>query len=122
MWTEDAVRQIIGKVLAQKDQIGASFPHVAYDGKFRYENPPFWTAGFWPGILWMVYEKTGDESVKEIAIQIEEQLKDVLDDFFIGSCNCCTHPVGCINIITECFRVAKFSVCCLCSNGFPHIP
>ena len=83
MWTEDAVRQIIGKVLAQKDQIGASFPHVAYDGKFRYENPPFWTAGFWPGILWMVYEKTGDESVKEIAIQIEEQLKDVLDDFSI---------------------------------------
>ena len=82
MWTEDAVRQIIGKVLAQKDQIGASFPHVAYDGKFRYENPSFWTAGFWPGILWMVYEKTGDESVKEIAIQIEDQLKDVLDDFF----------------------------------------
>ena len=82
MWAEKALEQVAEKVLKQKDQIGASFPHVAYNGKYNSEVPSFWTAGFWPGILWMVYEKTGDESVKELAVQIEEKLGDVLDDFF----------------------------------------
>jgi unsaturated chondroitin disaccharide hydrolase len=26
-----------------------------------------WTSGFWPGILWYVYEHTGDERMKEVA-------------------------------------------------------
>lgn len=33
-----------------------------------------WTAGFWPGILWYVYESSGDERVKKSAVHYTELL------------------------------------------------
>jgi len=33
-----------------------------------------WTAGFWPGILWYVYEATGDEAIRKHAIHYTDLL------------------------------------------------
>lgn len=30
------------------------------DGNWEYETPSRWTSGFWPGILWQLYDFTGD--------------------------------------------------------------
>lgn len=34
-----------------------------------------WTSGFWPGILWLDYEATGDEAIKQQAIRYTECLR-----------------------------------------------
>jgi Highly conserved protein containing a thioredoxin domain len=34
---------------------------------WNYTKPGSWTSGFWPGILWYLYEGTGDESWKKAA-------------------------------------------------------
>ncbi|QGY47221.1 glucuronyl hydrolase [Maribellus comscasis] len=38
-----------------------------------------WTSGFWPGILWYAYEKSGDSLILENARIFSEVLKGVLD-------------------------------------------
>lgn len=37
---------------------------------WNYTRPGSWTSGFWPGILWYLYEYTGDESWKEAAEKV----------------------------------------------------
>ena len=29
----------------------------------------WWTSGFYPGVLWMVYEQTGDETIRDLAVK-----------------------------------------------------
>jgi unsaturated chondroitin disaccharide hydrolase len=45
------------------------------------EAPNWWTAGFWPGMLWQLYAGSGDESLKGIAERCEERLDEVLDGY-----------------------------------------
>lgn len=45
------------------------------------EAPNWWTAGFWPGMLWQFYSESGDESLKMIAERCEERLDEVLDGY-----------------------------------------
>ena len=39
----------------------------------------WWTSGFYPGVLWMVYEQTGDESFRDLAVKHTLPLADLLD-------------------------------------------
>ena len=39
----------------------------------------WWTSGFYPGVLWMVYEQTGDETFRELAVKHTLPLADLLD-------------------------------------------
>jgi unsaturated chondroitin disaccharide hydrolase len=63
-------------------QIGNKIPHVAKeDGIYDDTSSDAWTSGFWPGILWLMYEITGKEHYK-IAVwdrdrQIEENFTKV---------------------------------------------
>ena len=41
---------------------------------WKYARPGAWTSGFWPGILWYLYEDTGDESWKKAAEQVTATL------------------------------------------------
>src|SRR6188768_2909224 len=49
----------------------SSVPHASLprnvdrgDTTWRYVSPDDWTSGFWPGILWYLYESTGDSNWK----------------------------------------------------------
>jgi unsaturated chondroitin disaccharide hydrolase len=42
------------------------------------ENPYWWTHGFWPGILWLMFHHTGEAAYRETAEEIEKRLDDSL--------------------------------------------
>lgn len=41
----------------------------------RKATPDEWCSGFWPGVLWYDYEKTGDEKIREKAEKYTESLE-----------------------------------------------
>ncbi len=43
--------------------------------------PHWWTAGFWPGQLWLLYQDTKDEAIRNIAEECERHLDQVITDF-----------------------------------------
>ena len=80
-WTGDALEKCLIKIEKNIDGIGDKFPHVAYEGQYNGERAAFWTAGFWPGLLWLLYmEKKEDRSLK-LARRLEERLDEVLGGF-----------------------------------------
>ncbi|MFB9769224.1 glycoside hydrolase family 88 protein [Lactiplantibacillus modestisalitolerans] len=80
-WSSELQNSINQKVKSISQTIGDRFPHATNaDGNYQLEKPQWWTAGFWPGILWQVFQTTHDEQLKEIAIRCEKQLATVLQD------------------------------------------
>jgi hypothetical protein len=54
--------------LPDKKNIGDKCPHFADDdGKYDNINTDWWVSGFWPGMLWIMYDITGEESYWEAA-------------------------------------------------------
>ena len=80
-WVEEAWSKALEKTRRNSLRIGAEFPHASPSGKYVLEEPSWWTAGFWPGILWQLYSGSGDESLKEIAERCEDRLDDVLNAY-----------------------------------------
>lgn len=80
-WVEEAWRKALGKTQRSSLRIGAGFPHASQGGKYVLEQPFWWTAGFWPGQLWLLYNDSKDESLRALAEQCEEQLDAVLNDY-----------------------------------------
>ncbi len=76
-----ACEQAIEKELRNSRTIGASFPHVAIEGKYNRERPGWWTGGFWGGILWLVCRKTQDPGIYRILCEIEEKLDETMDAY-----------------------------------------
>ena len=38
-----------------------------------------WTCGFWPGEVWLAYERTGDEVFKQTALTLVDSFADRID-------------------------------------------
>jgi unsaturated chondroitin disaccharide hydrolase len=80
-WVDEAWQQTIEKISRTSQTIGAQFPHASVNGSYVCEPPNWWTAGFWPGLLWLIYRDTKDEQLKSIAEQCEYQLDQVIMDY-----------------------------------------
>ncbi len=80
-WVEEAWRRTLAKTKWTNERIGASFPHASQGGRYVLEEPYWWTAGFWPGMLWLLYEGGGDEEFRRAAEACEEKLDAVLDGY-----------------------------------------
>nr|WP_238162632.1 glycoside hydrolase family 88 protein [Cohnella sp. AR92] len=63
------------------ERIGTGFPHASVNGEYALEDPHWWTAGFWPGMLWQLYEGTGEERFRTLAEGCEERLDQVLHQY-----------------------------------------
>ncbi|KRF06602.1 glycosyl hydrolase [Paenibacillus sp. Soil766] len=64
----DVWKELQVKVDRMIEQIGEKSPHVAKeDGVYDDMRIDWWTSGFWPGILWIMHEMTGQERYKEAA-------------------------------------------------------
>ena len=62
-----------------KDKIPSTSENGVYNDKSSY--PGAWTNGFWPGIMWLMYDATGESCFKEAAEIVEEKLDAALNDF-----------------------------------------
>ncbi|CAG7645564.1 glycoside hydrolase family 88 protein [Paenibacillus allorhizosphaerae] len=74
-----------GKVDRMIGQLGNKSPHVAKaDGIYDDMRLDWWTAGFWPGILWIMHEMTGKDHYKEAAWGWDEKFeqKTIQDNNF----------------------------------------
>ncbi|KOX24376.1 glucuronyl hydrolase [Saccharothrix sp. NRRL B-16348] len=68
---------------------GAYRPRTARDGQPEGANVG-WTTGFWPGMLWLVWEATGDDAVREAA----ERQVDSFADRVRREIDLDTHDLG----------------------------
>ncbi|WP_211745605.1 glycoside hydrolase family 88 protein [Paenibacillus sp. Marseille-Q4541] len=82
--------QICKKVDTMMLNIGSKSPHVAGDdGIYDDLRLDAWTSGFWPGILWIMYDMTGEKRYKEAAWPWDERMEQL----FIQE-NRFSHDVG----------------------------
>lgn len=85
-WVEEAWTKTSSKTLRVSERIGANFPHASQGGRYVLEDPAWWTAGFWPGLLWLIYDGNGKggadfEELRGLAEQCEEKLDAVLHGY-----------------------------------------
>lgn len=78
--------RVVKKVTIMAPQIGANFPTTdlargIWDPKGENANISSWTTAFWPGMMWLMYLKTGDEMFKKYAEGCEDKLDEALEIF-----------------------------------------
>ena len=83
----DFLERVAKKVSIMAPQIGGNFPYTNNrDGSWhpKGENAGVdgWTHGFWPGMMWLMYIKTGDEMYKKFANECEDKLDAAIDRFW----------------------------------------
>ncbi|MDV4149802.1 glycoside hydrolase family 88 protein [Clostridium sp. AL.422] len=88
-WKADALDFIIEKTKINNRKIGINFPHASHNGKYKLENEQWWTAGFWPGLLWKVYSHNEDAELRVTAEKCEEKMDHLLTDT-----ECIDHDMG----------------------------
>lgn len=85
-WLDSVYEKLLVKMKAECERVGTNIPYtISEDGKYHdiTEGPydiDFWTNGFWPGMLWQMYEATGDEAYKVTAVGVEKRLDVLLND------------------------------------------
>lgn len=83
-WAEEAWQQGVLKTVRNAQRIKDTFPHTSIQGKYDQNAPEWWTAGFWPGLLWLVQREAGTaqeaDSLSRIALSCEKKLEACLRD------------------------------------------
>lgn len=80
-WLESVWEKICSKMSKVVDNVGDKIPYTTIGGRFDdkfEEDPAWWTNGFWPGIMWLMYMGTKDEKYREKAEKAELRLDKVL--------------------------------------------
>lgn len=92
-WADGLWEKAASKISKTAEQIGAKIPHQAIGDKYECtDNTAHWITGFWPGIMWLMYDKTGDVKYSDIAKKCEERLDEALGP--IGHSKSIAHDVG----------------------------
>ncbi len=87
-WLNQTYDKLLIKMKAESERIGTMIPYTTgKDGKY-YDvattpgmGMAYWTNGFWPGMLWQMYEATGDEEYRKTAVGVEDRLNEALVEF-----------------------------------------
>ncbi|WP_309122659.1 glycoside hydrolase family 88 protein [Paenibacillus sp.] len=73
------IEGLLGKTLRKMERssrsIGAKSPHVAKEGIYDDARLDWWTSGFWPGMLWIAADLTGDAAYREAAWTYDERME-----------------------------------------------
>ncbi|MBS4210837.1 glycoside hydrolase family 88 protein [Bacillus sp. FJAT-50079] len=94
LWVDDVWRRIVTKIERTSKRIGISTPHASVDGVYDQMRPSWWTAGFWPGILWQIVAEEDANELKDLAIKCEEGLDESLYNLSVH------HDAGFIWLLT----------------------
>lgn len=83
-WAQAIADQIAEKVKVTAARNRGKIPYSTKNGRFddwSGERIGWWTNGFWPAQLWLLYHAYGVEEWKEIAREVQDQLDAVLMDY-----------------------------------------
>lgn len=83
-WLDEVYSKLTTKMKSQVERIGRQIPYQPKDGHYADMGEvilSFWTNGFWPGMLWQMYNATGDESYRTAAEGVESRLKELLTTY-----------------------------------------
>ncbi|MPW36075.1 glycoside hydrolase family 88 protein [Vibrio sp. B1Z05] len=82
LWVEQAWKDTFEKVKTTSQEMKVQFPSMTENGIYSDTHKPWaWVVGFWPGLLWLLYEKQGYQPFKDIAIDRENTMDGPLDEF-----------------------------------------
>ncbi len=74
-----AVTGSIQRIQRHQGAFGHRFPSVGDGDRYRVADNNHWLAGFWTGLLWLVYSATGDEEAKVRAASLLPSFAERLD-------------------------------------------
>ena len=82
-WVNSFWDKIEKKLDVVAPQVETPFPYLIdkETGKYRSRHARWWTNGFWPGMMWLMYLQTKDDKYKAIAENVEKALDEVLFGF-----------------------------------------
>jgi len=90
------MQKIIIKTKQNAQNIGDSFPYNEIDGKYKNDKITAWTNGYWPGLLWQVYDVCNDAELMKLANTLEEKL-----DITINTNTVPGHDVGFVWLLSS---------------------
>lgn len=64
-----------------KDTIPYTTTDGVYDDRSDFDRVFWWTNSFWAGIMWQMFDETGDKAYADYAIGVENKLKEELFRF-----------------------------------------
>ncbi len=82
-WAESVLEKIVAKLSASIPRTQGKLPYTAVDGRYQEhlkEGANWWTNGFWAGMMWLIYERTGDAMFRQTA----EDAEVLLDPAFLN--------------------------------------
>ncbi len=82
-WALEIFEKINGKINVEADRIGEKIPYIP-DASGKYQdtnNIGWWTNGFYGGMLWQLYNATGNQKYRAAAERLEERLDEVIEDY-----------------------------------------
>jgi len=81
-WVESAWQDIFKKVQKTSQEMTIPFPSMTTEGLYCNTHQPWaWVVGFWPGLLWLLYEKEHYKPFRDIAIDREKIMDGPLDEY-----------------------------------------
>ena len=85
LWIDDAWQRITIKLRRNADLLKGKIPLMTTNGVYddKSASPGAWTNGFWPGIMWLMYDATVDEAFRAAAEEVEDKLDKALENFGI---------------------------------------
>ncbi|MBW7453336.1 glycoside hydrolase family 88 protein [Paenibacillus sepulcri] len=88
---QEVISRLDAKIGNSIGKLAGTYPHFAgEDGKFDNIGSDWWTTGFYPGMLWIMYDMTGKERYREAAWNYDQ----VLEEWFVKPTEELHHDVG----------------------------
>ena len=83
-WADEIWGKLDNKLSHSAQTAGDLIPYTTENGKYcahKSGNISWWTNGFWPGIMWLMYDATGEECFRKTAENAEKSLDRALKNF-----------------------------------------
>ena len=81
-WVQEIYEKLKIKMHIQCGRVGEKIPYIPRDGRyFDLDSPDkifWWTNGFWSGMLWQMYNATGEDIYRSTAEAVEKRLDEAL--------------------------------------------
>lgn len=93
---EEIMDKVVEKLKRNVEDIGDNFVHNEINGKYCIIPVNDWVTGFYPGLLWELYNYSKYEKFKETAIRLEIKLDEAINNFDLPG-----HDVGFVWLLTS---------------------